>query len=258
MPKTISLAELVNLLDSTLDISPATAGKDAPAALNGLQVENDGKVHSVAAAVDGSLQTLKDAIERGADLLLLHHGLFWGGLRPITGWWREKIRLCLEHNLAVYSAHLPLDVHPVLGNNACIARELGLQDISPALESRGVQMGLIGAFDGSLRELRERYATITGAAITGHLTDPSAPAGRVAVCSGAAGSEIYRVRESGVSTFLTGEENHWVLNAAADMGMNLLFAGHYATETFGVRALASFLAEKFGLPTQFIHNPTGL
>ena len=125
MANEIRLRELVELLDSTLDISPATEGKDAPSALNGLQVENDGWVHKVAAAVDGTQQTLEDAVKNGADLILLHHGLFWGGLRPITGWWRRKVRLCLENNLAVYSAHLPLDIHPTLGNNACIARELG-------------------------------------------------------------------------------------------------------------------------------------
>ncbi len=258
MPKTISLAEVVQLLNSTLGISPAMAGKDAPVALNGLQVENDGEVHKVAAAVDGTQQTLEDAINCGADLLLLHHGIFWAGLRPIAGWWKKKIRLCLEHNLAVYSAHLPLDVHPVLGNNACIARELRLRDVSPALESHGIQVALVGTFHGSLRELREQYAEITKSTVTGHLVNPASPAGRVMVCSGAAGPEIYRVHESGIRTFLTGEENHWVLNAATDMGMNLLFAGHYATETFGVRALAALLAEKFGLPTQFIHNPTGL
>ena len=258
MANEIRLRELVELLDSTLDISPATEGKDAPSALNGLQVENDGWVHKVAAAVDGTQQTLEDAVKNGADLILLHHGLFWGGLRPITGWWRRQVRLCLENNLAVYSAHLPLDIHPTLGNNACIARELGLQNVSPALESHGVQVALVGVFSGSLLELREKYAKITGSDVTGHLVDPSAPAGRVMVCSGAAGTEIYRVHERGVNTFLTGEENHWVLNAAQDMGMNLLFAGHYATETFGVRALANLLAERYGLPTQFIHNPTGL
>ena len=186
MANEIRLRELVELLDSTLDISPATEGKDAPSALNGLQVENDGWVHKVAAAVDGTQQTLEDAVKNGADLILLHHGLFWGGLRPITGWWRRKVRLCLENNLAVYSAHLPLDIHPTLGNNACIARELGLQNVSPALESHGVQVALVGVFSGSLLELREKYAKITGSDVTGHLVDPSAPAGRVMVCYRAA------------------------------------------------------------------------
>ncbi len=258
MTDSVRLTEIVRLLDTTLDISPATAGRDATVALNGLQVENDGTVHKVAAAVDGTLKTLRDAIDCGADLLLLHHGLFWGGLRPITGWWREKIELCLKHNLAVYSAHLPLDVHPTLGNNACLVRELGLVNTSPTLEHRGLHLALCGDFPGSMAQLRERYAAVTGSPITGYVRDAAAPAGRVLVCSGAAGPEIYRVQECGITTFLTGEQNHWVLNAAADMGINLLFAGHYATETFGVRALADLLAEKYGLPTQFIHNPTGL
>ena len=249
------LAEIVSLLDSALNI---TGVPDASVALNGLQVENNGCITKVALAVDGTQKTLDDAVAAGADLLVLHHGLYWAGLRPLTGWWKRKVETCLNHNLAVYAAHLPLDVHPTLGNNACIARELGLQEVEPELDSHGAKVGLSGCFPGTVGELRERYAAITGAEITGVVHDASAPAGRVVVCSGGAGPEIYQVQRKGFGTYLTGEENHWVLNAAQDMGVNILFAGHYATETFGVRALGELLHERFGLPTCFIHNPTGL
>lgn len=251
----VPLAEIVALLDATL--TPA-AIHDAPVALNGLQVENNGAITKVALAVDGSQQTLDDAVAAGADLLVLHHGLFWSGLRPITGWWKRKLETCLQHNLAVYAAHLPLDMHPTLGNNAGIARALQLQDIEPELDYHGTKIGLSGVYPGTVGELRERYAAITDAPITGVVHDAAAPAGRVVVCSGGGGPEIYQVQEKGYTTYLTGEENHWVQNAAQDMGVNILFAGHYATETFGVKAVGELLRERFGLPAIFLHNPTGL
>lgn len=251
----ILLRDIVSLLDTTLRIREV---HDAPVALNGLQVENNGCVTKVALAVDGTQKTLEDAIAAGADMLVLHHGLYWAGLRPMTGWWKRKIETCLQHNLAVYGAHLPLDIHPTLGNNACIARELNLQDIEPELDCHGCKIGLAGEFMGTVGELRERYASITGARVTGVVHDAAAPAGRVVVCSGSGGPEIYQVQTKGYTTYLTGEENHWVQNAALDMGVNILYAGHYATETFGVRAVGEFLRESFGLPTVFIDNPTGL
>ena len=249
------LADIVALLDAELNIS---AVHDAPVALNGLQVENSGSVTRVALAVDGSQRTLDAAVAAGADLLLLHHGIYWSGLRPLTGWWKRKVETCLRHNLAIYAAHLPLDMHPTLGNNAGIARALGLADTAPELDYHGAKIALSGVFHGTVGQLRELYAAITGAAVSGIVHDPSAPAGRVVVCSGGGGPEIYQVQEKGYTTYLTGETNHWVYNAAQDMGVNLLCAGHYATETFGVRALGELLHSRFGLPTLFIDHPTGL
>lgn len=244
------LDEIVSLLDSTLRV---TEVKDAPVALNGLQVENNGTVHKVALAVDGSQRTLDAAVAAGADLLVLHHGLYWCGLRPLTGWWKRKVETCLQANLAVYAAHLPLDVHPELGNNARLAQALGLQETQPELE-----YCLSGVFPGTVAELRDRYAEVTGCEVTGPMPTPHTPAGRVVICSGGGGPEVYAVQKLGYTTFLTGEENHWVSNTAEDMGMNLFFAGHYATETFGVKALGELLSERFGLPVIFIDNPTGM
>lgn len=254
MNKNSPLKNIVSLLDNTLDIGNI---QDSPLAVNGLQVDNpSGTVHKVALAVDASTKTIEDSISAGADLLIVHHGIFWSGLRPLTGWWREKVALCLEHGLAIYSAHLPLDLHPTLGNNACIARELGLVDVEPALKHHGASLAMTGSFNGSVGQLRERYAAVTKSDISGVVHDENAPAGRVLVCSGDSGSDIYRVLNTGVSTFLTGEENHWVYNAARDTGLNILFAGHYATETFGVRALGELISHHFHLPTVFIDNPT--
>lgn len=249
------LSHITQLLDTTLSINEI---KDASVALNGLQVENNGCVSKVALAVDGSQKTIDDAIEAGADLLVLHHGIYWCGLRPMTGWFKKKIESCLHHNLAVYSAHLPLDMHPELGNNAGIAQALGLTDCRPEVDYHGTLIGQSGVFPGTVGELRERYAAICGSTVTGYVQDATAPAGRIAVCSGGAGDVIYQMKDKGYTTYLTGEENHWVVNAASDMGVNILFAGHYATETFGVKALGKLLAERFGLPTVFIDNPTGM
>ena len=249
------LQNITELLDSTLRIREI---KDASVALNGLQVENNGTVTKVALAVDGSQKTIDDAIAAGADLLILHHGIYWCGLRPMTGWFKKKIQSCLEHNLAVYGAHLPLDLHPQLGNNAGIARELGLTDCTPEVDYHGTLIGVAGDFDGTVAELREKFAQITGSSVTGYVQNADAPAGRVAVCSGGAGDVIYQMHDKGYTTYLTGEENHWVVNAAQDMGINILFAGHYATETFGVKSLGKLIEEQFGLPTVFIDNPTGM
>lgn len=252
---TTPLSTIVSLLDAELRISDI---KDASVAMNGLQVENDGQVSKVALAVDGSQKSIDAAIAAGADLLILHHGIYWSGLLPFTGWWKKKIMSCMENNLAIYAAHLPLDMHPRLGNNAQMAEQLGLQNTSPEVDYHGTMIGLAGDFDGSMAELKDRFAAITGAPVTGYLHDASAPAGRVALCSGGAGDEIYQMHAKGYQCYLTGEENHWVRNAAEDVGMSLLFAGHYATETFGVKALGRLLEEQFGLPTLFIDNPTGM
>ncbi len=250
-----ALTDIVTLLDETLHTREV---KDAPVALNGLQVENNGKITHVALAVDASQATLDAAVAAGANLLIVHHGLFWSGLRPLTGWWKKKVETCLLNNLAVYAAHLPLDMHPTLGNNACIARALGLADVQPEIDCGGSCIGMAGTFVGTVGELAEKYAAITGASVRGTIRDASAPAGRVAVCSGGAAGEIYQAAARGYACYLSGEELHWAATAAADMGVNLLLAGHYATETFGVKALGELLTERFGLPCIFLDLPTGM
>lgn len=249
------LSAIVSLLDKTLRVAEV---RDASSALNGLQVENNGRITKVAFAVDGSQKTIDDAIAAGADLLVLHHGIFWCGLRPLTGWWKKKVETCLRGNLAVYSAHLPLDMHPELGNNAGLARGLGLTNVLPEVDFRGTLIGLSGDFSGTVGELRDRFAALVGGHVTGIIHRAEAPAGRVALCSGGGGDEIYQVHAKGYGTYITGEENHWVANAAQDVGINLLFGGHYATETFGVKSVGALLEREFGLPTVFIDNPTGM
>ncbi len=251
----IPLSDIVSLLDTELRVKDI---KDASVAMNGLQVENDGQVTKVALAVDGSQKTIDDAIAAGVDLLILHHGIYWSGLQAFTGWWKKKLMSCIKGNLAIYSAHLPLDMHPSLGNNAQLCEALALSDCSPEVDYHGTMIGQAGTFNGSIEELKAKFEAVTEAPVTGFIHDKDAPAGRIAICSGGAGDEIYQMHAKGYRCYLTGEENHWVRNAAQDLDMTVLFAGHYATETFGVKAIGTMLEAQYGLPTIFIDNPTGM
>ena len=252
----MQLADLVAHLDRELRLAEIA---DYPPALNGLQVDAPGRaVTRVAAAVDASLPVIRQAVAAGADLLLVHHGLFWSGLQPITGALHEKLRLCLEHGLAVYSAHLPLDAHPTLGNNACIARALGLTPTGGFLEFKGTPIGLLIEAELPVAELTARFrAALDGGPV--HVC-PGGPAvsRRIGISSGGSGSEVAAAAKAGVDTFLTGEGPHWSYTLAEELGVNVLYGGHYATETFGVKALAADLEARFGLPWGFIDHPTGL
>jgi dinuclear metal center YbgI/SA1388 family protein len=248
------LPEIVRYLDRYLGIR---GFPDSPNALNGLQVENSGRVTRIAAGVDGSTRTLEAAAKQGADFLILHHGLFWSGLRPITGAMHRQIRIALRNDIAVYGAHLPLDAHRIVGNNACLARAIGLKSLEPFLEYQGQCIGLEGTWAGSREELLRKTRRALGGEVKAFPFGPAKPK-RIAVVTGAAGSDIHRVGDAGIDTFITGEAPHWAAIAAAELGMNLFLGGHYATETFGVKALAAHLSKKFSVPWAFLDFPTGL
>ena len=253
MAKT-SLQQIVRHCDRLLRLS---AIKDYDGAVNGLQVENRGTVTRLAATVDASLATVKLAIAAQADLLLVHHGLFWAPSHPWTGKRHELLRLLIEHNLAIYSAHLPLDAHPKLGNNAGLCAALGLKQLRPFFMSHGSEIGLQARANLPREELVARLARATGA-------EPKLlPGGptvcrRIGVVTGGAGGELKQAAAEGVDTFITGEGPHWTYALAEELGVNVLYGGHYATETFGVKALAEHLSAKFRLPWVFLDHPTGL
>lgn len=251
----IDLTDLTAYLDSSLRLSDFV---DYPNALNGLQVAKDGAISKVAAAVDACEATIAAAVEEGADLLLVHHGLFWGGLTPVTGPSYRKLRLAIEHGLAIYSAHLPLDAHPDFGNNVLLSEALGLRNSrEPFLDVRGRLVGLVTEESINREVLHSRIETeLRGRVVLA----PGGPVstGRIGVVTGSAGSLIAAVAATGVDTFITGEGPHWCYTAAEELGVNLFLAGHYATETYGVRALARHLAQSFELEWTFIDHPTGL
>jgi dinuclear metal center YbgI/SA1388 family protein len=250
----VPLFEISDFMDGLLDIKNVP---DWPNALNGLQLANLGHVASIGAAVDAGEPTLRKAAAAGIDLLLVHHGLFWAGLQPISGAAYRKVSLAIHANMAVYSAHLPLDLHPTLGNNALLARAAGLEATEPFFFEKGRFIGLKASVSMALDELVARVEK----AVAGPVKVVRGGPGNVAsvgVVTGGAGAEIYKAAAEGVDTFITGEGPHWAAIAAEELRVNLLLAGHYATETFGVKALAEHVAGKFGLPWQFIDHPTGL
>jgi dinuclear metal center YbgI/SA1388 family protein len=254
MPRVASLSQIVAYADEHLRIREID---DWANALNGLQVENSGAVMKIGAAVDASTRTVDLAVDRGVNLLLVHHGLFWPGLQPITGGRRRMLERILHHDLALYSAHLPLDVHSVLGNNAQLAAALGFENTEPFFEAKGQSIGLRTetriARDELVRELEQSL----GGSVKVFASGP-AETKSIGLVTGGAGSEIYAVAREGIDTFITGEAPHWAAVAAEELGLNLLLGGHYATETFGVKALAAHLADRFNLPWEFIDSPTGL
>lgn len=248
------LHELVEFLDRELKVSEIS---DYPGAMNGLQLANEGRINRVVAAVDASLPVIEAVAAGGPGLLIVHHGMFWQGAQPVTGAFYRKLRVAMEAGLAIYSSHLPLDVHPDWGNNALLAGALGVVDPRPDIEIKGFRVGLSGRWQGSREELKARLEETLGGRV--HLC-PAGPEeiSRVAIITGGAGSEIAKIAESGVEAFITGEGPHWSYCLAEELGMNLFYGGHYATETFGVQRVAKLIGERFGLPSSFYDHPTGL
>ncbi|MFQ3671193.1 MAG: Nif3-like dinuclear metal center hexameric protein, partial [Verrucomicrobiia bacterium] len=231
---------------------------DYPGAMNGLQIANGGRVERIASAVDATERTLRAAVGAGANLLVVHHGLGWQPLLPMDGANYRKIKVALEGDLALYSAHLPLDAHGKLGNNVLLARALGLRRVRPAFVEMGVAIGRMGETTLTREALAERLARVLGKA---PLVVDGGPARvrRVGVVTGGAGTRIAEAAREGIDTFITGEGSHWTDGVARDLGVNLMYGGHYLTETFGVRALANYLTKKFGLPRAVhLDFPTGL
>jgi dinuclear metal center YbgI/SA1388 family protein len=249
-----SLAQIVRHCDTMLRTRDI---KDYDGAVNGLQVQNRGSVTKIAAAVDASPATARKAIAAGADLMIVHHGLFWNRRQPWTGTNYELFHLLLDNNLAVYSSHLPLDAHPKLGNNIQLCQALGFKKPKPFFTQDGFPLGL----QTVTRITRDELALRLSRSVRGRVeVIPGGPktCKRIGVVTGGAGSELAKAASEGVDTFITGEGPHWTFALAEELVVNVLYAGHYATETFGVKALSGHLSQKFGVPWVFIDHPTGL
>jgi dinuclear metal center YbgI/SA1388 family protein len=251
--------ELTRYLDDYLHLQDEVA--DPPEALNGLQVANQGEVTRLAAAVDVCEATVRMAAEQKADVLVVHHGLFWGGLRPLVGPAYRRVAGLIEHDIALYAAHLPLDRHPDVGNNAVLARLLGVAVRGEFGSYHGAPIGVWGELSEATppprATLAQRLAATLGA------TPRLLPFGpervrRVGIVTGAGGSLIPQAAAAGLDTFITGEGPHWTFFDAEELGVNVFYAGHYATETVGVKALAEHLSRTFSLPWVFLDHPTGL
>ena len=249
-----SLTGVVAQLDAWLN--PA-AIQDYPNAVNGLQLQNSGRVSHVAAAVDASRAVIENAVALGADLLLVHHGLFWSGLRSLSGPDYERISSAIRSDLAVYSSHLPLDLHPELGNNRLFARAMGFDRVEPFLMQRDQAVGLLASEKIAFNDLRTRASAAVGNEVWWCAAGP-AICERIGIVTGGAGTLLEAAANAGADTFITGEGPHHTFALAEDLRVNLIYAGHYATETFGVKALAARLQGVFGFPWHFIDRPSGL
>ncbi|HEV7994379.1 MAG TPA: Nif3-like dinuclear metal center hexameric protein [Gemmatimonadaceae bacterium] len=258
-----SCAPLTKIAEHLDDLLRTKEVPDYPGAMNGVQVEHIGPVTRCAVAVDASLRTIDAAIESGATLLLVHHGLFWGGAQPLRGRVFERIRRLIANDLAVYSSHLPLDLHPEIGNNALLARELRVTPTAGFASFQGVSIGVMGEADVETSELASRCAAIANRE-GGHLvatpTEPGRRTRRWAICTGAGASSdtLQEAAAAGVDTMIVGEGPHHTAVDAPELGIAILYAGHYATETFGVRALGQEVERAFGIPWSFIDAPSGL
>jgi dinuclear metal center YbgI/SA1388 family protein len=250
----VSLAAIVQHCDRLLRTKEIG---DYDGIANGLQVENRGGVSRIAATVDASLATVRLAIAARADLLIVHHGLFWSPSHPWIGRKYELLRLLLKNNLAVYSSHLPLDAHPKLGNNAQLCAALGLRQLRPFFASHGGTIGFQARQKISRADLAARLQRALGSQAL-LIPGGNALCERIGVVTGGAGDGVKQAAAEGVDTFITGEGPHWTYALAEELGVNVFYGGHYATETFGVKALAAELSRKFKVPWVFLDHPTGL
>lgn len=259
-PTPATLQVIVPWLDDLLqtDTTPDYGG-----AQNGLQVEHTGPVTRVAAAVDASLRSVEQAATLGANLLIVHHGLFWAGARPLVGAHRRKLKLLLDHDIAVYSSHLPLDRHATLGNNVLLAQSLGLVPSNTWHSYKGLPIGVVVESDLATADLASRARTFATTHSHHTVVTPFAAdrrSRRIAICSGGgASSESLRAAIAiGADTLIVGEGPHHTAIDGEELGLVIVYAGHYATETLGVQALARAVADRWQLPWFFLPAPTGL
>jgi dinuclear metal center YbgI/SA1388 family protein len=242
---------------SILDIDGFSA---VDPSLNGLQVDNDGaEVEKIAFAVDASLETFTRAAAAGAGLIFVHHGLFWGSPLRVEGSHRQRLKFLLDHNLALYGVHLPLDQQGELGNNAVLARLLGIENPRPFGLYRGRKIGYQGLLSKPLtvEEAVKRIAFQNRPPLGVY------PFGKreslsCAVVSGGAAEEAREAIEEGIDLFVTGEASHGVYHAVLEGGLNMIAGGHYSTEVWGVRGVMERCAAELNLAVEFIDVPTGL
>jgi len=249
------LLQLVNALDSEFSFF-----KGADASKNGLQIRGSRDVSKVAVACDAALETIEKASVSGADFLLVHHGLKWHGQGPLKKdvLFQARLKAATRAGLSVYAQHLPLDVHPAMGNNVLLAQAVGLTQLKPACPYEGAKI----AFKGTLPQAvsLNAFATAVKKGVgTPYRVLPfgSNAVRKVAVCSGSGGFCASNAKSEGFDTLLVGEFKHSDYHVAKEFGVNVVEAGHYVTETVGVQAVGKWLQEKFGVPFVFVDAPTG-
>jgi len=253
----MNLHDLDTFLSQTLDHA-AWAGRDK--SMNGLQVgRQDQEVRRVAFAVDASLQSFERALAVGAEMLVVHHGLFWGSPLPVVGDHRRRLKFLFDNDLALWASHLPLDAHPTVGNNAGLERALGLLNLATFGEYRGVKIGFKGELPQPLTLDRVCELLFQGREnVLQILPFGKSEIVSVGLVSGGATAEVGQAIDEGLDLYITGDADHTVYHQALEAGINVISGGHYATETWGVRQLANHLQKETGVSTVFLDLPTGL
>ena len=249
----MDILQLSNYMDKLLDISSIS---DAPNALNGLQVQNTGEIKKIGLAVDLCQATIDLAIEKNCQMLFVHHGIFWGGLQPLRGSFYEKVSSMMRANLGLYSAHIPLDLHPVLGNNRALADLIGLENLEAFGEYDGIKIGFKGTInkksaDILAQELAEKLGSSVKVIGEGEIES-------IGLVTGGAADIVRQASQEGLDAYITGEGANHHYHEAIESQCVLIFAGHYATETGGVKAVGRHLEQKFQIATEFLDYPTGL
>lgn len=250
----MNLTELTNYLDDYLSVREVP---DYKGAFNGLQVAGSADIGSIAVAVDACQATIDMAVHAGVELMIVHHGLFWERAAPVTEQYYRRLSALIRHDIALYSCHLPLDAHPEVGNNHVLTRKLGLTPSGTFGKFEGIPIGVTAHTDLSSDELVSRVRAALGVEPLVIAAGPS-QVRTVGVLTGGGGSMIAEAAAAGVEFYVTGEGAHHTYFDAEERGINVVYAGHYATETVGVRALGEHLRSRFRLGVQFLDHPTGL
>ena len=251
--ESVNILQLSKYLDEALDIHSI---KDSPKAVNGLQVESAGEITKVGLAVDLCMATIRMAEEKNCGMMFVHHGMFWDGLQPVTGTRYEKLSAMIKANMGLYSAHIPLDVHPVLGNNRALADMLGMRSLEPFGEYEGMKIGLKGKVDRqpaqTLGKTLEEKLGASSRVIGGGEVET------VGVVTGGAGDIVRQAIDENLDCYITGEGANHNYHEAVEGKCVLILSGHYATEKGGVLAVGRRLTEKFDIDCEFLDYPTGL
>jgi dinuclear metal center YbgI/SA1388 family protein len=253
----ISVPRLDAWIRSLLDLKGFV---DIDPSLNGIQVDNDGSpVKKIAFAVDACLETFQRAAAAGAGLVFVHHGLFWGEPLRLAGNHRQRIKFLIDHNICLYAVHLPLDQHPELGNNAGLAELLDLKNIEPFGLYHGRKIGYKGTLGTSLSvDAAVKKVDFMGRPPAGVFPFGKKENVTCAVISGGAADEVRQAIDEGVDLYITGEASHQVYHKCLEGQINMIAAGHYSTEVWGVRRVMERSAAELHLDVEFIDVPTGL
>ena len=245
-----TLKTIVSFLDRELNVKAFSDDSH-----NGLQVENSGKIARVCVGVDASLAFFEEALKRKADLVICHHGLSWGdSLRRISGLNYRRLKLLIDNDMALYACHLPLDAHPRHGNNAQICKAFGLRRLKPFGLYHGIPIGFSGSLPGAMpyAAFKAQAQRVFGNTTVGTMDFGKRTVRKVAIVSGGAAEQIDEAGQNGIDVYVSGEPKLMAYNLAQEYGINAIFAGHYATEVFGVKALARLLASRFRVQAEFL------